>query len=241
MQRYLTGLAFALLTNACLAAEPLKVATASNFEYALKQLLSIGEGSKFNVEVIPGATGRLYAQTVQGAPYHVFLSADTETPLALAELNRADPLTYQVYTEGQLALIGADSREQALKILSDPDTTIGIAQPRIAPYGAAAQYFINSQGISTIHTSDRWVTGENVRQVLHFIRSGNLKYGLVSLSLAKESNLPYWQIPQEALPDLHQSGIVVNAHPDAKDFLKFLSSPASQKQLIKLGYLAIDR
>ena len=142
------------------AAPTLRVAVATNFMPAMEGLQRQFEDAfDVEVELVSGATGALYTQIVQGAPYDVFLAADQDRPEKLEAEGFAVAGTRATYAIGRLALWrpGADE-------YTTPGATflgtgkVAIANPRLAPYGQAASDVIASlkadqalQGLSLIH------------------------------------------------------------------------------------------
>src|SRR5690606_40793957 len=89
-------------------ADEIVVAVASNFTSTLEQIADRFEaGTGHEVTIVSGATGRHYAQIVNGAPYDLFFAADAETPARLAQegLTQGDPISY---AQGRLALWSRD-------------------------------------------------------------------------------------------------------------------------------------
>ena len=79
------------LANMALAGSA-TVAVASNFRVPAERLVQLFERQTGHTVVISaGSTGRLYAQTVNGAPFDVLLAADAERPRLLTESGAAWP------------------------------------------------------------------------------------------------------------------------------------------------------
>ena len=75
-----------LLTSAPLScfAEQALIAVASNFSSPARAIaLAFEQESGHSVRLSQGSSGKLYAQIYNGAPFDVFLSADTENPRCL--------------------------------------------------------------------------------------------------------------------------------------------------------------
>ena len=83
-------------------ANPVRIAVASNFKQTLEAILPAFEQAypKTEVQVISGSTGGLYAQIMHGAPFDLFLAADSERPKKL--LNESKALKIFHYATGQL-------------------------------------------------------------------------------------------------------------------------------------------
>ena len=222
--------------------DPLHVAVASNFAATARDLAKIFETETgMSVMIIPGSSGKLAAQIQQGAPFHVFLSADEETPLKLVKKGAAIPHTQFTYAIGRLALFGQrvsfpDVSQEVLFEL-DPSTRLAIANPALAPYGRAAK--------ETLISLDVWedvekhlVQGENISQAWHFLSSDSADLGFVAYSqLDVTQQDAAWLIPPYHHTPIRQNAILLQDSPSARHFLKFLASPTARRMVEKDGYL----
>ena len=125
----------------------------------------------------------LYAQIVNGAPYDVFLAADTKRPKRLEEEALAVSGSRTSYASGSLVLWSADSalaNQSCIEALrSGSYRRIAIANPLTAPYGLAAEEFLKATGVFD-EASKRLVYGENIAQTLQFVATGNASLGLIA-------------------------------------------------------------
>ncbi len=222
--------------------EPLRIAVAANFRGPLNELAEEFKRAH-GVGLSPtfGASGLLAAQIHQGAPFDAFFSADTLRPQALvADGLAAAPVT--IYARGRVALK-----------LPGPDSTgpnaasrrIGIPNPDLAPYGAAAVQCLQRLGVWQ-HVRHRLVYGNNVNQVDHFLASGALDQGFLALSqLVAKNTAPerYWVCPSDFHAPINQGAVVLNRSrnpPAARALLGFMTRPATQARLRQLGYAGSD-
>lgn len=230
-------LSFLLAGNAC--GRSLKVAVASNFQQAAHII-----GAEFtrqhgiDVDLIPGASGVLYAQIQQGAPYDVFLSADMAYPQALSDRQLAS--TPQIYALGQLVLW---TPKRLLANHPEPKTLV-IADPQLAPYGRAAQAIITAQD----HSNTRIVHAHNINHAFKLIDGGHADGGYIALSQLRfaqaqgnaTSTIEYFSvIAAEHHPSLEQGATIVanSKQPKlAQKFLTFLLAPEQQAYLYRMGY-----
>jgi molybdate transport system substrate-binding protein len=158
------------------AAEPLRVAVAANFRLTLEQInRRFEERSGHRVLLSSGATGALYTQILQGAPFHLFFAADRDRPRRLAAAGLAG---IECYARGRLVLVGGGLAE-----LADPARSLAIANPDTAPYGAAALEVLARPEFAA-GGSRRLVRGQNVAQAYQFWLTGGADLALVSRSLA---------------------------------------------------------
>ena len=236
----LPALLLALLPATSLG-EPLRIAVASNFHATLSQLadgFSARQG--ITVELVPGSSGALYAQLANGAPFDLFFSADSERPQLLASRGLATSGTPVIYAIGQLAFW--QPRASADMPLDSPGT-IAIAQPRLAPYGAAAMDWLASQTDAATLQARR-VYGTSVSQAFHFVASGNADTGLVALSqvltLPADARGYYRVLGARAQAPLTQAAVIMkhsNNPANAAAFLEYVLSTESQAVLRANGYL----
>ena len=215
----------------------LKVAVATNFLTTADTLVEVFKRSTgIEVLLISGSSGQLATQVINGAPYDIFLSADDVYPSKLSSLGFADPQTQLTYALGQLVLYGAGDVEQNLK--SGNFYKLALANPKVAPYGLAADRVINNLNIRS-NVEGRTVYGQNVGQVYGFVKTGNADLAFVALSQVKDIKKPYWRIPQIFYSPIMQDAILLRpglTNKAAHDFLNFLSSDEARKIIIKSGY-----
>lgn len=240
-------LLFGLMPAAFADDDILTVAVASNFQ-SVAQLIStkFTQQSGEPVRISAGATGMLYAQIVNGAPYDVFLAADAERPRLLEEAGLALQGSRFTYAVGALALWSADTKfkhSDCREVLMQRGfRKLAIANPATAPYGFAAKEVLLALQLYD-SVSDRLVLGENVAQTMHFVVTRNATLGLVSAAqLAGE--LPFetacvWHVPLDLHTPLQQQGVVLarSKMPSvAAEFMSFLRSPDVAAILQSHGY-----
>ncbi len=230
-------------------AEPLRIAVASNFLRPAKALAAgFEESSGRVVTVSTGSTGKLYAQIINGAPYSVFLAANVSEPKRLEADGRAVAGSRFTYATGRLVLW---SRNRALLTAGDGAdlirrqdfTRLAIANPRTAPYGAAAVQAMQALGLDPKGLGRHLVRGENVSQTYQFIASGNVDAGFVSLSQMGDPRRSvegsYWLVPADLHDPIEQQAVLLaraaaDAH--AKAFLHYLRSPEARALIAGYGY-----
>ena len=244
------GVTFALLlTGVVLApvhAEEVTIAVATNFLIPSRALESEFEASSdHQVVLTSGATGQLYAQIVNGAPYDILLAADQDRPRLLAETGLGDPSSVFTYAIGRLALWSGDPErigEESLEsLLENEFRWFAIAEPAVAPYGAAAEQALENLGAWQLLES-RIVRGQNVAQTFAMIETGNAQLGLVALSqaLVYESAASYRVVPRELYSPIRQDVILLQRAAEnsaAHAFLEFLKTPEAAQIIQRYGYL----
>ena len=178
-------LAVLSLPGTAAAQTELRVAVASNFAPVLARLVAEFEaGTGHRVIMAPGATGRHYTQIVNGAPFDLFLAADAERPQLLEESGRAVAGTRFVYALGKLVLWSPDPDlidGTSSVLVEAPFRYLSIANPRLAPYGVAAQQVLQSLG-QWENLAQRLVQGATISKELQFVLSGNAALGFLARS-----------------------------------------------------------
>lgn len=232
------------LPMAALAA-PLDVAVAANFKPALQTVLQQADTNLPSVRLIVGSSGTLAAQISQGAPVDIFFSADVSRPQQLVRDGWVLPDSFQVYAEGQLAVYSPQVLSGDWRQYVSAWTHIAIANPALAPYGAAAM-----QLLQTLPAADqiktRLVFGNNVQQALQFVASGHAQAGFVALSLvlgdAQHLNGTHWRLATHSHAPIRQAAVILKASrqpQQAAHLLAFIRSAPVQHQLQQLGYAAL--
>ena len=236
----------AVLTLALLpltaTAETARFAVAANFAPTAEKLAAdYAKASGDTIEVISGATGKLYAQIKEGAPFDAFLSADQKTVDKLVTDGLADGQSRFTYARGRLALWTA----QAGADLSDPKAAlmvaahVAIANPDLAPYGKAAVETIEKLGLPA-DLDGRLVMGENIGQAQTMVASGAAELGFVAASArAGKSDGTVWMVPEAMHRPLMQDAVLLSAGKDnsaAVGYLTFIQTPAAKAIIDASGY-----
>jgi molybdate transport system substrate-binding protein len=239
-------IAFALLASSFAKAETALIAVAANFADAAKEIETAFEADgKHQIDITTGATGKLYAQIKEGAPFDVLLSADKETPDKLAYENLGVTETIFTYAVGQLALYSTSptllKNNYGPKVLTEGDYRfLAIANPELAPYGAAADAVIKKLSLETV-IKDRLVTGENIGQTFTMVQSGAADLGFVAYSQVLKDGAAgsFWLVPQSLHPAITQDAVLLKHGTDnaaAKAFLEFLKTDAALAIMKAHGY-----
>lgn len=246
----LFGFILCLCISPMLLAETVVIATASNFSLplnAIKDRFEVQTG--YRARIIKGASGKLYAQIRQGAPFDVFLSADTDKPLRLDQASLGVPGSRMTYAIGRLALWSPDphrfSQEAGAAPLAEV-RRLAIANPKVAPYGKAAKMVMTDLDIwhSLEH---RLVYGENIAQTFQFVITENADAGFVALSQVwfegQVRKGSAWLVPESLHLPIEQDALwlkrAVN-NPAARAFMKFLRSQETQALIESFGYSTRD-
>jgi len=231
-----------------LAAE-VSVAVAANFTAPMKVIAQAFERETGHKAVLSfGATGQLYAQIRNGAPFSILLAADELTPAKLEKEGGGVTGTTFTYAIGQLVLWSknpgrVDEHGEILK--KGSFTKLAIANPKLAPYGAAAIEVLNHLGIMS-QVKPKIVEGANIAQTFQFVFSENAELGFVARSQVYESGKlkqgSGWLVPTSLYAPIKQDAILLNLgrnNPAALALMKYLQSDAAKRVIQNYGYKII--
>lgn len=252
------GLALALLaTMAGAHADDVSVAVAANFRAPMEAIApEFKRLTGHNIVASYGATGKFYAQIRNGAPFEVLLAADDKTPARLEQEGAAVAGTRFTYAIGTLALWSpkpdlVDIRGDILRRSAGTDSGgaagvahIALADPKLAPYGAAAVQALKALGLHDA-LQPRFVTGEDINQAYQFVASGNAELGFVALSqITREGELTggsAWIVPRNLYAPIRQDAVLLASgrdKPAALALLQFLRGDWALARMISFGYAA---
>jgi len=237
-----------LVSSPRLPAQDLRVAAASDLQFAMNELASQYEKtSGKKVDVSYGSSGNFRTQIVNGAPFDLFFSADAQYPNLLVSEGLADRDSLYVYAHGRLVLwapagsnLQLDKRGLAV-LKSNRISRIAIANPDHAPYGRAAVAALQEAGVYN-DVKSKLVFGENISQAAQFAESGSAQVGILALSLTfadSMKNGERWEVPQNLYPPMEQTAVIVHASKNkatASSFLGFVKSSVGREVLAKYGF-----
>ncbi len=208
------------LFGLCQAAE-VSVAVAANFTAPMQKIAAAFEQDSGHKVVLSfGATGKFYAQIRNGAPFQMLLAADDETPARLDKEGLTVPGSRFTYAIGKLVLWSAQAGlvdDQGAVLRTGSFERIAVADPKLAPYGAAAVEMLNRLGLLQT-LLPRFVQGENIAQTYQFVATGNAALGFVALSQVmvdgRITKGSAWLVPAELHTPIRQDAVILN---NAKD------------------------
>ena len=256
MKRIL-GVAMFTCLVASLSGSPvtIRIAAAANLTGTLNRIAAafIAVHPEIAADISFGSSGALAAQIRSGAPYDLFLSADTTNPDKLVADGFADPGagsaagSSTVYALGVLCVasrLGVDP-SGSLDFLRDATyKTIAVATPELAPYGAAAVEAMRNSGVWDA-AQTRIVYGTNIAQVGQYVSTGAADAGFINLSAALGdeafASIPWVRVPRSLYAPIRQGAVVVKG-PDAdktaaaRVFLAFLLTGPGKTLLEAAGY-----
>ena len=245
--RRLLTLTAALALSAAAQAEVVQIAVAANFTAPARALAEIfARTTGHEAKLSFGATGAFYTQIKNGAPFDILLAADDERPIRLEKEGDTVPGSRFTYAIGQLVLWSAkpglvDGEGAVLK--GGNFNKIAIANPKLAPYGAAAVETMDKLGLAAALTP-KLVTGESIGQTYNFIATGNAELGFVALSQVLDSSGRFkggsmWVVTPSLHAPIVQDAVTLKraqANPAAKAWMDLLRSPRTKDLIRSYGY-----
>lgn len=232
---------FGLLVAACSPSpEPeIRIAVASNFKAPAAEIVrKFGERTGSNATISLGSTGKLFAQISNGAPYDVFLAADSDGPAKIEKDVSAAAGSRFTYAIGKIVLWSADPDlvDSEGKVLgSDRFSKLAIANPALAPYGKAAEETLRKKGLWE-QIQDRLVRGESIGQAFQFVSTRSADMGFVAYSQTVGNGGSRWVVPQELYSPIEQQAVLLKDRPDARAFLRYLESDEAKAIIRRYGY-----
>jgi molybdate transport system substrate-binding protein len=240
-----TLILIAALIAAPALADEVQVAVAANFTAPMQKIApDFEKDTGHKIVAAYGATGKFYAQIKNGAPFEVLLTADDETPVKLEKEGAAVAGSHFTYAIGKLVLWSAkpgviDDAGEVLK--KGGFDHIALANPKLAPYGAAAIETMKALGTYDALQA-RIVTAENIGQAYQFISSGNAELGFVALSqVLKDGKIEgsAWIVPAKYYTQIRQDAVMLDkgrGKPAAEALLKYLKGDKARAVIKSYGY-----
>ena len=234
-----------LFATSAQAAE-VSVAVAANFTAPMQKIAAAFEQDTGHKAILAfGSTGKFYAQIKNGAPFQVLLSADDETPARLEREGLGVSGTRFTYAIGKLVLWSrqpglVDDKGEVLR--TGKFERIALADPKLAPYGAAAVEVLNGLGLMS-SLAPKFVQGENIAQTYQFVATGNAELGFVALSQVfadgKLTQGSAWMIPASLHAPIRQDAVVLSPGKDnaaAAALMAYLRNDKARAIIRSFGY-----
>lgn len=227
--------------------ETVLVAVAANFAGAAEEIAhGFARKTGHQALITTGATGKLYAQIAQGAPFAVLLSADATTPALLEAEGLAVSDSSFTYAIGKLTLWSADADRigpDPKLALTDSDLRfLAIANPDLAPYGQAAREVMQELGVWQA-LQGRIVQGQNIGQTFGLVQSGAADIGFVARSALDAPGADFggsrWDVPDGMFTPLRQDVALLTSganNPAALAFLDYLAGNDAMITIAAFGY-----
>lgn len=197
-----------------------------------------------NVDYTFASSGILQQQIEQGAPIDIFISASSKQMDALEKNNLLLSNTKKTLLTNKIALITTKKNPLSLRNFSQLTQTkvklIAIGEPRSVPAGQYATEILQNLGILP-SLNAKFVFGNNVRETLTYVETGNADAGIVYLTDAKSSDKV--KVIAIAEPKLHSPVIypvaVIKSSKSleiAKKYLKSLDSDIAKQIFSSYGF-----
>lgn len=239
-------IACAALAAAVAGAAEVQVAVAANFSAPMKKIAAAFEADSGHKALLSfGSTGAFYAQIRNGAPFQLLLAADDETPASLERDGFGVAGTRFTYATGRLVLWSAqpgvvDGKGEVLR--KPGDGRIAVANPRLAPYGAAAIEALTALGLLQ-SLQPRFVQGENIAQAFQFAATGNAQLGFVALSQVmvdgRIASGSAWRVPASLHTPIRQDAVLLAGGKDnaaAIALVAYLKGEKARAIIRSFGY-----
>lgn len=226
------------------------LAAASDLKFALEEVASqYQKNTGKNIQFIFGSSGNFYSQILQGAPFHIFMSADENFVFKLHSAGKTQNKG-RLYAFGRIGImVPKGSSVKADSQLKDLSSALqdgrlkrfAIASPEHAPYGMRAKEALQHKGLWSA-IEPKLVIGENISQAAQFATSGSAEGGIIAYSLALAPQVAklgdFALIPQNWHQPLAQRMVLLkNAPPAAAEFYHFIASPQAQTIMVKYGFV----
>jgi molybdate transport system substrate-binding protein len=248
----LTSLTLAILLSAPAPTPPRRtvaVAAAANLKVAAEALKREFEAGRPGVEVTLtlGASGALFAQIQNGAPFDLLLSADRDFPDRLVAAGLAAAADERTYAIGRLVAwlppgSTLDLEKRGLAALADPGVRrIAMANPAVAPFGRAAEAALKAAGVHEA-VKGKLVLGTSVGQAAQFATTGAADVAFLPHSLTFEKELAAGRtvmVSPALYPRIEQSGVVLAGAREAalaRQLLGFVAGEKGRAILADCGY-----
>lgn len=242
----MTGLLALWAVSGGLWAAEVKVAVAANFAAPMQMIAAaFAQDTGHRAVLAFGSTGKFYAQIKNGAPFEVLLAADDETPARLENDGLTVAGTRHTYATGRLALWSrqpgfVDPHGEGLR--SGSVKRLAIADPKLAPYGAAAAELLNGLGLMDT-LAPKFVQGESIAQTYQFAATGNAELGFVALSQVwadgKLKAGSAWVVPARLHTPLRQDAVLLKpgqGQPAALALMTYLRGEKARLIIGSFGY-----
>jgi len=240
-------LLFAILN--LLSAQNIRVAVAANVSYAIKDVISAykKENKNSNISITVGSSGKLATQILNGAPYDIFLSANTSYPKKLYE-KKVSNVPPKVYVKGLLALFTTKdfNISKGLDSLTNPKIKkIAIANYKTAPYGEAAKEALEKLNLYN-KLKPKFIYGESIGQTLIFtLKAADVGIVAKSLLYSKElskykEGVNFVEIKPTLYNPIKQAALLISNSKEATNFYNFLFSKEAKDIFRKYGYIVDD-
>ena len=221
----------------------LTVAAAANLNAVLEEI-----GKAFTLQTQTrvlfsyASTAQLTQQIKNGAPFDLFLAADTEHVDQLIEQRKVLPDSRAIFARGRLVLWVPPESPADIRRLEDllkPGVRmIAAASPGSAPYGRAAVETLKAMGLWR-RVERKIVYANNVNLARQYAASGNAEAAFTAYSLVLQAGGHIVEVDPANHHPLEQALGIVTGSPNqepARRFVRFLQNGEGAALLEKYGY-----
>lgn len=246
--KYIILLFSILLAGCSKPSDKIIIATAANVQYVMQDIKKEFEKeSSQKIEIVVSSSGKLTTQIQEGAPFDVFVSADTKYPQEIYDKGGSDEKP-KIYALGTLVLWSKNIDSADLKVdnlIDQKIKKIAIPNPRVAPYGEAAIQVLQKQKFFE-QLEKKLVYGESIAQTAQYISSGSVEAGFNALSVVLSPEMKgkgqYIVIDSTLYKPIEQAAILLKHSKDSpkkvtsEKFYNFLYSKKAKEIFKKYGY-----
>lgn len=236
------GLCFNSLSHAA----QLSAAVAANFTAPMKKIAEAFEKDTGHTLALSfGSTGKFYAQIKNGAPFEVFFAADDTTPARLEQEGEGVKGSRFTYAIGKLVLWSKQPDfvdEEGEVLRTGHFNRIALAEPKLAPYGAAAMQTLESLGLANTLKA-KLVRGESIGQAYQFVATENAPLGFVALSQVfaqgRLTEGSAWVIPETLYDPIRQDALILakgKTNPVAVELMRYMQGETAKRIIRSYGY-----
>lgn len=222
----------------------ISVSAAVSVREALEEIkASYSKSRRVTIDINYGSSGKLQRQIEQGAPVDIFLPAGEKQMDELQKKGLIDNGARKNLLGNELVLItpAGDESVSGFKDLAGSGVArISIGEPDTVPAGGYARETLMNLGIWE-EVKPKLVLAGDVRQVLAFVETGNVRAGIVYRTDAMASKRV--RVAAEAESSLHsQVTYPVTLTMDGRDkgpareFLQYLAGPEAAETFKRYGF-----
>ncbi|BHH86008.1 molybdate ABC transporter substrate-binding protein [Desulforhopalus sp. 52FAK] len=225
------------------AAETIYLSSAASMTDAMKEIISTFSAEHKDDKILPNfaSSGSLAKQINQGAPAHLFISANPKWMKFLIDNKAIAPETNQVFAYNSLVFVGQNLEVTNLNEITK-FSRIAIGSPGSVPAGQYAKQAMETAGMySDLENKKILVMAKDVRQALLYADRGEVDGAFVYKTdalLAKNAAIAF-TVPDDLYPRvkypiaLTPLGIKSAL---AKQLYDFMTSDKAQTILEKYGF-----
>ncbi len=197
------------------------------------------------------STGILYTEITHGAPFDIFLAADTKRPKLLVQQGLASQQYLRTYAIGHLVLFAPQQRPFLVdKVLHSKNLRLAISNPTLAPYGQATKETLIYLRLWP-QLQNHLLMANDVNQALMYVMQGGADAGFISLAQIKqmqEKNKSdhdlnnYWLVPEKLHQPIAQQAVLLKTaekNPAALAFFHYLQTVSATSIIHTAGYTSI--